>query len=314
MAPPPSPLEGLTLVVREGGEWVAVGDESRAPCTLLFNPSAAVLGSAAYPHGAPPGPPVASPLPEAEATALDHWQRDRHAALVAALGRPVAGYVTHRAPRPGGVGPIVLRELPDAVGTKVWRGEWLLWQHSSPYLADVRTILEIGAGTGLCGILLAADHKVDVTVSDTSTGYPQARLTFENLRDNVERNRPLIEASGGHIKALDLDWNAPCAVPSVDLVIGSDVLYEPFSFPAFLDVLQRAAQKAILVQNVRRSGTDLFRRLCADREIPLTVVAELSPDDAVAGDGAGGTYELWHLDLPPRPLSAPSSPVPPNPQ
>lgn len=29
------------------------------------------------------------------------------------------------------------------------------------------------------------------------------------------------------VLSADLDWNAPCAVPSVDLVIGSDVLYAP---------------------------------------------------------------------------------------
>ena len=35
--------------------------------------------------------------------------------------------------RPRGQAPLVLRELPETVGSKVWRGAWLLWKSLEMY-------------------------------------------------------------------------------------------------------------------------------------------------------------------------------------
>ena len=35
--------------------------------------------------------------------------------------------------RPRGQAPLVLRELPETVGSKVWRGAWLLWKSLEVY-------------------------------------------------------------------------------------------------------------------------------------------------------------------------------------
>eukprot|EP00913_Durusdinium_trenchii_P034457 g32238.t1 len=145
-------------------------------------------------------------------------------------------------------------------------------------LPSGRRVLEVGAGVGLVGLLLAADHGMKVTLSETRDGYSGAATTFENLRRNVERfhERRLARAAQadgadgvgavefGEAQVMELaTWamevgvgGVPVPEHSFDLVIGSDVLYEPHLFEDLLDVLQTAAPKAVLVQNLARKGQE----------------------------------------------------------
>lgn len=63
-----------------------------------------------------------------------------------------------------GVNPSV---LCTRSGGKVWRGAWLLWKsllHFEGALPSGRRVLEVGAGVGLVGLLLAADHGMKAWV------------------------------------------------------------------------------------------------------------------------------------------------------
>ncbi|CAK8994868.1 Methyltransferase-like protein 23 [Durusdinium trenchii] len=227
--------------------------------------------------------------------------------------------------RPQGQLPLVLQEAPETVGGKVWRGAWLLWKsllHFEGALPSGRRVLEVGAGVGLVGLLLAADHGMKVTLSETRDGYSGAATTFENLRRNVERfhERRLARAAQadgadgvgavefGEAQVMELDWTQGVPVPehSFDLVIGSDVLYEPHLFEDLLDVLQTAAPKAVLVQNLARKGTAYFLELCRQRNIEVKSedVSHLD-DDLPQTDAQDGVYHCWFLDfsqaLPPDP-------------
>lgn len=79
-------------------------------------------------------------------------------------------------------------------------------------------VLELGAGTGVCSILLAS-LGADVVATDLSEGI---KLLKRNIRENCEA----IARNGGFIKAEILDWNVPCDKPlSFDIVVMVDVIY-----------------------------------------------------------------------------------------
>eukprot|EP00438_Fugacium_kawagutii_P000159 Skav224448 [mRNA] locus=scaffold3858:12349:13422:+ [translate_table: standard] len=229
------------------------------------------------------------------------WQFLSHRRLEEALQVEVEGYVSVSVDRPEGKSPIVIRELPETVGGKVWRGAWLLWKALNLYGLDgASDILELGAGVGLVGLLLAADLGVSVALSETSTAYSGAEVTWENLLYNVQMNQAQIGQVGGHVEALEVDWTKGLTGQRFDLVIGSDILYEPHLFEDLLDVMQEAAPKAVLVQNLARKGTEYFLELCKKRHISVRSVdvSDLDADemDGIA-DSRDGTYHCWFLDF-----------------
>ncbi|CAE7638081.1 rrg1 [Symbiodinium microadriaticum] len=279
------------------------------PCTqlLLFSPSLAVLSGTAFPHGLPNGVTRIFPLSVADQQQAEGWQTSRHQSLEQQIGSKVDGYVSLRVSRPLGRAPLLVRELPETVGSKVWRGAWLLWKCLANLhgLGGVSRVLELGAGVGLVGLLLAADHSLEVVVSETRSGYGGADLTWENLVYNVQMNAEQIDEGGGRIEAWELDWTQGLQdqVRKFDLVVGSDILYEPHLFEDLLDVMQTAASEAVLVQNVARKGTQYFKELCRARNIGLRAV-DVSDLDAneqwlVEGvaDAVDGVYQCWFLDF-----------------
>eukprot|EP00439_Symbiodinium_sp_Y106_P079831 s759_g18.t1 len=279
------------------------------PCTqlLLFSPSLAVLSGTAFPHGLPDGVTRIFPLSVADQQQAEVWQTTCHQSLEEQIGSKVHGYVSLRVSRPLGRAPLLVRELPETVGSKVWRGAWLLWKCLANLhgLGGISRVLELGAGVGLVGLLLAADHSLEVVVSETRTGYGGAELTWENLVYNVQMNAEQIAEGGGRIEALELDWTQGLQdqVRKFDLVVGSDILYEPHLFEDLLDVMQTAASEAVLVQNVARKGTQYFKELCRARNIGLRAV-DVSNLDAneqwlVEGvaDAVDGVYQCWFLDF-----------------
>ncbi|CAE7318116.1 rrg1 [Symbiodinium natans] len=296
------------LVVRAAdGLWHPISIP--IPCTqlLLFSPSLAVLSGTAFPHGLPGGVTRVFPLSVADHQEAEAWQAACHQNLEQQLGRTVDGYVGLRLERPLGKAPLVVRELPETVGSKVWRGAWLLWKSLVELhgFSGVSRVLELGAGVGLVGLLLAADHALEVVVSETRTAYDGAALTWDNLVYNVRINAEPIAAGGGHVEALEVDWTHGLQdpAPRFDIVIGSDILYEPHLFEDLLDVMQQAAPQAVLVQNVARKGTEYFKDLCRNRNIGLRAV-DVSAIDANeqwitegVADAVDGVYECWFLDF-----------------
>ena len=182
------------------------------------------------------------------------WQEVGHKHLESTLGVKVCGYgtlVDLNLP------PLQIRHIPDVIGTKIWHGEWLLWEVARNEMEKMKadgfiaSILEVGAGCGVCGLLLAA-KGFDVTVSDTREGYEGAQKTWDNLAHNVKVNSPFITKHNGMIRALELDWSSDREIPRYDIALGADIVYEPHLFKALFGTLRRAAPRAILVQNTAR--------------------------------------------------------------
>mmetsp|Transcript_7866 Transcript_7866/g.14472 ORF Transcript_7866/g.14472 Transcript_7866/m.14472 type:complete len:274 (-) Transcript_7866:194-1015(-) len=94
-----------------------------------------------------------------------------------------------------------------------------------PQLVEGKRILELGSGTGLCGITLAYLGAKQVVLTD----YNEAAVNL--IRDNVEMN-----GQSGVCDCFELTWGDPEGAAQVidasggeafDIVLGTDVVYEP---------------------------------------------------------------------------------------
>jgi len=114
------------------------------------------------------------------------------------------------------------------------------------------SVLEIGAGLGLCGIALAM-HGFRVTISD----YDADALAF--VRANAALNHVSLD------DARELDWRQP-REEQFDLIVGADVLYEKRNRQPVLDLIVKcltANGRAILSDPNRGAvdGVDAFFRM-----------------------------------------------------
>jgi len=98
---------------------------------------------------------------------------------------------------------------------------WLLRQPAGAF--DGLDVLELGAGTGLCGLALAQCRPLRrCTLTDV------VPATLDNLRHNLGALPP----AAAPCRAAALDWCAPDAflaaeADGADLLLGADLVYEP---------------------------------------------------------------------------------------
>lgn len=79
-------------------------------------------------------------------------------------------------------------------------------------------VLELGAGAGLCSIVLAA-LGANVVATDLAEGM---KLLKRNIRENLE----VVARNEGSVKAKILDWNSPSIESiSFDVIVMIDVIY-----------------------------------------------------------------------------------------
>ena len=241
------------------GRWILTPSNT----FVVYTPKERYLTSSARPFGAPPDISAFSPLTQHDVERVTKWQEDGHTHLESSLGLEVHGYATVVDSH---LPPLLIRELPDVVGTKIWYGEWFLWEAARKRMKTAGSILEVGSGCGVCGLLLAA-NGLDGTVSDTRDGYEGAQNTWDNLTHNVAVNSALVAKRHGIIRALELDWNSDREIPRYDMALGSDIVYEPHLFRALFRTLRRAAPRAMLVQNVARRYETSMREICGPDSI-----------------------------------------------
>ncbi|XP_023380529.1 EEF1A lysine methyltransferase 3 isoform X1 [Pteropus medius] len=91
-----------------------------------------------------------------------------------------------------------------------------------------KKVIELGAGTGIVGIL-AALQGGDVTITDLP-------LALEQIQGNVQANVP----AGGRAQVRALSWGIDQHVfpGDYDLVLGADIVYLEPTFPLLLGTLQ----------------------------------------------------------------------------
>ena len=157
---------------------------------------------------------------------------------------PLSGEVTHEFVFADGVPTISIRELGEIGGGDDDPAKWLgatadddktglqLWAASlvlSRWLVEMRarlagrTVVELGAGCGLCGVVASvACGAASVVLSDL------AAHSMDNLRHNLSINGLAPPAAS----AAAVDWRDAATWPAaVDVVIGADLVYALSAVP-----------------------------------------------------------------------------------
>ena len=141
--------------------------------------------------------------------------------------------------------PAEVAELPDS-GAVEWAPlapYWaVLWRSGVALARELETrelrglrVVELGCGLALPSI---ASARAGASVLATDAAGEALALAARNA-----------EANGVQIETERVEWGAPGALLArapFDLVLAADVLYEPASVPALLDLLPRLAPEAWL--------------------------------------------------------------------
>nr|CAD2128046.1 unnamed protein product [Meloidogyne enterolobii] len=155
-----------------------------------------------------------------------------------------------------------------------------------PYLSNAKYILELGAGCGLVGILLAKqfylnkNKEIKLILSDSDNFVLELlnkniKLNFGNIEDNL-----IIESKY-------LDWTnfIPNDLPPADVIVASDIIYDPELFSPLINLLKCLLSNnqsffnspiAIIACTIRNPETlNLFLELIASKGIKIIQSWEL---------------------------------------
>ncbi|XP_063476141.1 EEF1A lysine methyltransferase 3 isoform X2 [Symphalangus syndactylus] len=137
-----------------------------------------------------------------------------------------------------------------------------------------KKVIELGAGTGIVGIL-AALQGGDVTITDLP-------LALEQIQGNVQANVP----AGGQAQVRALSWGIDHHVfpGNYDLVLGADIVYLEPTFPLLLGTLQHLCRPhgtIYLASKMRKEhGTESFFQHLLPRHFQLEL-AQRDEDENV---------------------------------
>jgi predicted nicotinamide N-methyase len=134
----------------------------------------------------------------------------------------------------------------------VWPSGMMLADIMDTYPADGLRILEVGCGLGLASLVMHS-HGADITASDY---HPMAEKFMDK---NIDLNK------FAPIKFEVINWaTIDNSLGKFDLIIGSDVLYEPNHPLLLANFIERHADgncKVIIVDPGRRQRTEFTRRM-----------------------------------------------------
>ncbi|TGZ85536.1 hypothetical protein EX30DRAFT_337883 [Ascodesmis nigricans] len=185
---------------------------------------------------------------------------------------------------------VTIVETPNIIsgqgttGLRTWEaalalGEYMCTSHGIErgFLHNVRSLLELGTGTGLCAMLAAKLGVEEVYATDGDENV------IASLRENVARNK--LETQ---IKPSVLLWASnPEYANGVDLVIGADVTYEPSSISYLVEEIAARLKakpqlRVVLSATIRNVETyEGFRKACAKSHLRLQETDWVSPEPPV---------------------------------
>eukprot|EP00941_MAST-03F_sp_MAST-3F-sp1_P000345 g345.t1 len=186
----------------------------------------------------------------------------------------IGGSVVRLVERPG-----------EAVGTVIWRqsanllSQFLVSGRSS---LKNRRVIELGAGTGICG-LFAALQGAHVVITDREESLDLIRL-------NINLNLKAIEAAGGTCICQKLDWNTwkkPDSFTEYDYIFASDVVYSKAVVDPLIRVLNSLCNdtnKCILAYKLRDEIAEVrFFEALLKTDFSVSVFAEEKNENKKGG-------------------------------
>ena len=170
------------------------------------------------------------------------WERERNASI-ASYSEGQYEYDLEGSQEEGGqrtsASHIVIRENHYELGHRVWDTCILMGKFFEvhPEIIRGRKIVEVGAGTGLLGLVLSRIGAEAVTMTEYGP-------CMRHLELNMQLNH---EETACAVSSCLVDWNDevlpgrltenPC-----DLIIAADITVFPDTFPKILDLLRRMAE------------------------------------------------------------------------
>lgn len=197
---------------------------------------------------------------------------------------------------------IILHEptlTDDNVGFKTWASAYLLSKRlptlGLPAFLGSAKALELGAGTGLVGLAVAAILKIPVLLTDLPQIVP-------NLRRNVDANASTL---GGCVDVAVVDWRKGVGEVvdeelKYELVLAADPIYSP-EHPALLvgmvkKWLKRMGQARVVVEIPLRDGFDGEREDFARRMEAAGLVVKMEGVEGGLDDwGTGEVQCRWSV-------------------
>ena len=132
---------------------------------------------------------------------------------------------------------------------RIWNASLVLAEHLAEIPEEAAgSILEIGAGIGVAGIVAASrGHRVTVTE------YNKDALAFARANADINGCQAM--------QVQRLDWNAPVFQEPFDIIAGSEVVYHERDFDSLLELFTRYLKpggKVILAMKPRRCALIFF--------------------------------------------------------
>ena len=174
------------------------------------------------------------------------------------------------------IGDVVVKieqEGQVGIGGMVWDASLILakflYCNRDSVFARVRTVLEVGSGTGICGLACALmSEKLRVTLSDLDSHLPL-------IRTNIDINATT------NVYCEEIDWFNSTDEKKYDMVIGSDCVYDVELFEPLLDTLDKVTTKdsVVFLCNELRMTRDLgFYKIAQRKGWTLTILPEYMLD------------------------------------
>ncbi|CAO4374162.1 unnamed protein product [Caenorhabditis nigoni] len=137
----------------------------------------------------------------------------------------------------------IFQETVTDVGGVIWDSALMtihyFFKHSAKF--EGKKVLEVGSGTGVCGIALAA-LGADVIITDLPERIPL-------LEKNLAANKHL---TGNRVKVEVLDWMTDKIPDGLDLVLAVDCVYYNSTITPLIDLLKNCDAKEIIVVSEER--------------------------------------------------------------
>ncbi|KAG6831886.1 hypothetical protein H0H92_007003 [Tricholoma furcatifolium] len=105
-----------------------------------------------------------------------------------------------------------------------------------PAYVHGRTIVELGSGTGLVGLVAA---KLQLQDSMSKTGNPSVWITDQAPLLEIMRKNVLLNALEPTVAVAELNWGVPLppSLPVADLILAADCVYFEPAFPLLVQTL-----------------------------------------------------------------------------
>lgn len=198
--------------------------------------------------------------------------------------------------------PVVIQEVYNSgqgTGLTIWDGAVVLAKYlermaeeQAPGSVAGKTVLELGAGTGVVGLAAAAAGATTVYLTDLA-------YTLNNTAGNAAANAAAL--GDADVRTAELDWTRPALPPGlahVDVIVAADVVWVTELIPPLVRTLAFLCGRALahtprppvvlLAHQTRsRAGDELLFRLLAASgfaaaEVPRAQHHPDFRDDAIA--------------------------------